>query len=98
MVIDTKSLMILGVGSMILIFGGVSRFCTWVLYFKDYNRTIHISSEKRKFKHFWQLAPQQTENSTFSGKLIKNHKFHGHKVRNEKITEPVVILFYIISA
>ena len=84
----------LGVEGMVLICGRVSRFCTWVFYFKDYKKT-QISG--RNFRHFWQLAPQKSENGTFSGKFIKSHKFHEYKVTNEKITESVVILFYIIS-
>ena len=30
----------------ILIFSGVSRYCTWFSYFKDYNTTIQISCKK----------------------------------------------------
>ena len=36
----------MGVGDTVLIFGGVSRYCTWVLYFKDYYAAIHILSKK----------------------------------------------------
>ena len=50
-----------------------------------------LQAKKGSFRHFWQLGPQKTENSTFSRKLIKNHKFHVHKVTNEKIIESVVI-------
>ena len=76
---------------MELIFGGVSWFCTWVFYFKDYDTTTQISGKKKNFRHLWQIAPQKTENSTISRKLIKNHIFHVHKVTNEKITKSVVI-------
>ena len=81
----------MGRGYDIDFFGRVPRFCTWVFYFKDYNTTTQISGNKRNFRHFWRLAPQKTENSTFSRKLIKNHKFHVHNITSEKTTESVVI-------
>ena len=59
------SLLIVGVGGMILILGGISRNCPRVFYFKDYNAAIHISGKKRKFKRLWWLAPQKTRNETF---------------------------------
>ena len=65
-----------------------------LIYFKDYNTTTQVSGKKIKFRR---LAPQKTENGTFPGKIIKNHKFHVRKVTSEKITESIVILFYIIS-
>ena len=42
---------------MVLNFGGVSRYYTWVFNFKGYNTVIQISGKKRKFKSFWWLAP-----------------------------------------
>ena len=50
---------------MVLIFGGVSRYCTSVFYFKDYNTAIQISDKKRKFKCFWWVAPQKFGDGTF---------------------------------
>ena len=41
-----------GQGGMELIFGGVSWFCTWVFYFKDYDTTTQISGKKKNFRHF----------------------------------------------
>ena len=74
---------------MALVFCGISRFCTWVFYFKDYN-IKQISGKKMKFRHFWWLAPQKAENGTFSGKFIKNYKFHVYQVTNKKITSSVL--------
>ena len=57
--------LLVGVGGMVLTFSRVSRYYTWIFYFKVYNTAIQISSKKRKFKCFWWLAPQKTENSFF---------------------------------
>ena len=69
------------VGDMALIFGRISRYCALVFYFKDYYTAIQISS---KFKHFWWLAPQKTENGFFLENWSKNRKFHIHQVINWK--------------
>ena len=38
----------MGVGGMVLTFGGVSRYGTWVFNFKDYNTAIQISGETKE--------------------------------------------------
>ena len=55
---------------VVLNFGEVSRYCTWVLYFKDYNNNTDFR-QKNKFKHFWWLAPQEAENGTFLENWLK---------------------------
>ena len=41
-----------GVGGIVLIFGRVSRWYTWIFYFKDYNTAIQISGTKKEVQTF----------------------------------------------
>ena len=60
----------IGVGGMVLIFGWVSRYCTWVFYFKDYNTAIQISVKRKKLA-FLVVSTTKNRKWLFSGKLIK---------------------------
>ena len=46
--LDEASFVLVGVEGMVLIFGGVSRYCTWAFYFKDYNTKIQILGKKKE--------------------------------------------------
>ena len=48
----SKNEVVVGVEGMVLIFGGVSRYCSWVFYFKDYNTTIQIPCKKGSLSDF----------------------------------------------
>ena len=50
---------------IVLIFCGVSRYYTWVFYFKDYNTARQISGRNRQSDRVWWLVTQKTENDTF---------------------------------
>ena len=51
---------------MVLTFGGVSRYCTWVFYFKVYNTAIQISGKKKEVKVFLEVSTTKNwGNDTF---------------------------------
>ena len=57
----------MGVGGMVLTFGGVSRYGTWVFTFKDYNTATQISGETKEV--LVSLVVSITGNDTFLGKI-----------------------------
>ena len=61
----------IGVGGMVLVFGWVSRYCTWVFYFKDYNTAIQISVKRKKLAFLVVSTTKKNRKWLFSGKLIK---------------------------
>ena len=62
---NNKTQPVLGVGAMVLIFGGISRYCTSGFFFKDYNRNTDFRQKKEVFKCFWWVAPQKFGDGTF---------------------------------
>ena len=48
----SKNEVVIGVEGMVLIFGRVSRYCSWAVYLKDYNTTIQIPCKKGSLSVF----------------------------------------------
>ena len=73
--------LIVGVGVWVKVF----RFCSWVLYFKDYITTTQNCGQKVTFHYFWWLAPQNSKNLFFLQKSVKNQDPDGYHEIEAKV-------------